>query len=298
MAGCMAAEGTALGSVLHAAGVCGRWLLQYSARMASILFLFERIAAAPRAVTEIANMAMTMGTAQSVVNPAIEAATRRHSRTFATYIAILVVTAIAVAVYTWLVWDSGNKMQDVIQADANARIEEGRRGVAKLENDNVTLQKDAAQAKAAQQKVELELEKQRERTATAERELLRLKETLKDRKLSQGQREELIQGLRHDPKGPIQLWWPSNVKDSYSLALQFREILYAAGWNQVTERMVAATTETGFFVAFRDARNLPAHIIAIERAFTSVGLPLRRLVDPDVPVNVVRILIGHKEQLA
>jgi hypothetical protein len=39
---------------------------------------------------------------------------------FAAYIGVLVLAA----VFTWLVWHSGNKLQDAIRADAGARIAE------------------------------------------------------------------------------------------------------------------------------------------------------------------------------
>lgn len=144
-------------------------------------------------------------TSSSNVSP-IEAATRVHNLVYLGYVVVLVLAAF----FTWLAWKTGNKVQDAIRADANARIAEAdskaeiakhgaataNEGAAKanerataLENANLTLrgqvasletaaseakkdvdtlQKAAADAVAAQQRVEIALSEQRERTANAE----------------------------------------------------------------------------------------------------------------------------------
>jgi hypothetical protein len=60
----------------------------------------------------------------------------------------------------------------------------------------LVLQTDAANAKAAQQKVEIDLAKQQERAATAETELLKLKERIKDRHLTLKQQETVAAKLK------------------------------------------------------------------------------------------------------
>src|SRR5579864_554044 len=116
----------------------------------------------------IANTMIAMTMVQSSGDRAIDAATARNGRIFVAYIVVLLVTAIIIAVFTWLTWDSGNKLQDAIRQDANARIQEARQGVAQLQQDNLALgrnletekgkvavlQKDAANAKAAEQRLE------------------------------------------------------------------------------------------------------------------------------------------------
>lgn len=51
---------------------------------------------------------------------AIDAATRRSSKLFVAYIALLVVSALLIALFTWLTWDAGNRVQDAVISDANA----------------------------------------------------------------------------------------------------------------------------------------------------------------------------------
>lgn len=252
---------------------------------------------------QTANMAMaTMARTSSP----IDAATTQHARIFWVYIAVLLLAALLTAVLTFLVWKSGNRLQDAVRKDADARIAEARQGVAKLENDNLrlraevaTLQKDAADAKAAQQKVEVELAKQQERAARAERELLQLKESLKDRKISTEQREKLIGLLTNSPKGPTEVWWVTGVSDSYAVAFQIQEILRTSGWPSPEERMAASTMNAaGMFIACRDFRFVPQHMGSIGQAFHSVGMPLTHFPEPDTPDGVVRIYVGHKPQIA
>jgi hypothetical protein len=164
-------------------------VLQYLLRMDFILLLFDRIAIAPMIAAPIINMVTAMtnvdtgtpdvGAAASAV-AGIAAATARNIRIFNLYIAVLIVTALVLAFFTWLVWDAGNKVQDAIRADADARLETEKGKVAGL-------QKDAADAKATQQLVEIDLAKQQERTALAEQATLELQKTVAWRTVSEKQ---------------------------------------------------------------------------------------------------------------
>lgn len=85
--------------------------------MADILQQFETIAAITTAIATIKNMVIAMSTIQS--SP-IDTATRQHNWLFAGYLLIL----LAAAVLTWLVWRSGNRVQDLARKEADARISE------------------------------------------------------------------------------------------------------------------------------------------------------------------------------
>jgi hypothetical protein len=273
--------------------------------MVAILFEFSRMASSASVI--IASIAMNATISGNDVgkNP-IEELTRQHNLVFAGYMVLLMLGAL----FTYWVWSSGNRVQQAIQADADARIEEAKEGVAKLENDNLKLrgdlqaetgkvaglQKDAADAKAAQQTVETELAKQRERTAIAERALLQLKESLKDRTILPDQRQTLLRLLTNAPKGRVQIWWVAGESDAYPLALQIQGILKECGWSEVTEHMAVGTTGVGFFIAIHNGEPAPAHAGLLQHAFISVGIALTALAEPDTPVGAVRIYIGRKAQ--
>jgi hypothetical protein len=136
-------------------------------------------------------------TASSNVSP-IEAATRVHNLVYLAYVAVLVLAAF----FTWLAWKTGNKVQDAIRADANARIAEAdsKAEIAKL--GAATANEGAAKANERTTALELELASQktelakyRERAAIAERTLLELQEWKADRRLTSEQKAELTAKL-------------------------------------------------------------------------------------------------------
>jgi hypothetical protein len=161
-----------------------------SFRMADILRLFETMAAITTAIAPTKNMAIAMSTIQ--VSP-IDAATRQHNWLFAGYLLIL----LAAAVLTWLVWRSGNRVQDLGRKEADARISESnaeakragesaaqaneRAGIAneaagraneraeKLEGENLTLRGQVATLETVAVDAKKELAEQQGRTAILER---------------------------------------------------------------------------------------------------------------------------------
>jgi hypothetical protein len=177
--------------------------------MFSILRLFPRIAFTAKIAPIVANMVITVMTAQSVDDQAIAAATKRNGRMFVAYLIILLGTAVIIAVFTWLNWDSGNKVQDTIRISADARINEAKLAITKLEGENL--------------KLSGELETQKERTATAERLYLELKNSVKDRTITPSQRQELVKKLAIGPKGKVQVVWASGDTDTYAFAVQVKD---------------------------------------------------------------------------
>ena len=114
--------------------------------MADILFQFEAIATMARIVAPIKNMVIAMSTAQSAPS-AIDRAATQNKWLFAVYVLLLLFSA----ALTVLLWKSGNRLQDEIKRDADARILEAKAEAAKaneraesLEHDNLTLRSKVA----------------------------------------------------------------------------------------------------------------------------------------------------------
>ncbi len=155
-------------------------MLQYLLRMAFILLLLAMMASTATTTTAQPSNPNATSTASSSKG-AIRSAQKAHNLIFAGYVLLLVLTAFG----TYWVWSSGNRVQEAVQGDADARIEEAKRGASEanaksdsLEKDNLVLrgqvatlesnasnaqkelaglQTKAADAIAAQQRVELEL---------------------------------------------------------------------------------------------------------------------------------------------
>jgi hypothetical protein len=124
-----------------------------------------------------ANMVTAMLTTQPGPT-AVERATTQQNRLFFIYFVLLLV----VALFTWLVWKAGNRVQQALSDDATARIEE---------------------AKSAQKRLEIELSQQRQKTADAERALLELRQRMADRTIRPEQRAKMLAVLKTHPAGKV-----------------------------------------------------------------------------------------------
>ncbi len=130
-------------------------------------------------------MPMSAISSSSSKDDPVAAATRFHTGVFIAYVVILALAAL----FQWWVWSTGNRLQDAIRTNSDARIVEAKAEGAKaneraekLEKGNLTLKGQvagletaASDAKAAQQRVETDLEKQKQVTARAEKDVAGLK---------------------------------------------------------------------------------------------------------------------------
>lgn len=292
--------------------------------MAASLLLWARIAAMPSVVITMKNMAIS--TITSIAGPsALDAANRRSSWIFAAYIGVLLVTAGAVAFFTWWTWDASNRVQDIIRTDAQARIEEAKSTAAQankrsknLEASNLTLrsqvatletnaaeatkdvaalQKTAADAQAAQQRVEVDLEKQKERTAIAERDLLTLQERVKPRHLSAAQKELLFGKLQGIRPVTLNISWSMSSEDGAGYGEDFAAVFRKLGWTVGPSNMMAAMYSgpfTGVLVGIKQ-NPPPPQALAIISALSQVGIQASGTLDAGLPENSVAIKIGVKQ---
>ena len=107
--------------------------------MAFALLLLSMIASTPTTTTVTPSITKAASTPQSS-KETIQSAQKYHNRVFMGYVLLLVLTAFV----TYWVWSSGNKVQDAIQVEAGARIEEAKRKTAELERETLKLRQDLA----------------------------------------------------------------------------------------------------------------------------------------------------------
>jgi len=167
-------------------------------------------------------------------------AVKHNNWIFAVYIALL----IAGIIFTCLLWKSGNNVQDAIRRDADARIEEAKKGVKELEASNLVLkgdleaekgkvaglQRDAALAKTNQQRVEIELSKQQERTANAEKELVGVKKRQQPRNIDSVYAEGFKHFLEGKPKSPLVIACVLGNSEGCTFAEHIKRVFVTAGW--------------------------------------------------------------------
>lgn len=259
----------------------------------------------------IANMMVALTTAQSSAGNPIEQASKRNGRIFAAYILILVITALLIAVFTWLTWDSGNKLQDAIRHDADARIREASQGLEQLRHDNfelsgdlekekgkvAELQKEAADAKAAQQKVETDLAKQREITAKAELALVKLKQQVSPRHLDETQIKALATNLRKflNKPGDVAISCIGGNPEPCAFAQELIKAVRAAGWTvTIFNRglIVVGNPPSGLSIRTNSPHNQTA--IALQRALRAIGLEASGSIAGPPNKDKVELLVGSK----
>jgi hypothetical protein len=283
--------------------------------MAFIRFQFE-IAA------QIARMAMMMTTANAsnsspvLGQKAIEDASTQNKWLFAVYMVFIV----GAAVLTYLLWQSGNKVQSAIVADADARIAEANSTAAKanerttnLEHDNLTLrtdlntetgkvaglQKDAADSKAAQQVVQIALAKQQERAALAERNLLILQDAIKPRHLSNEQKWSLKAALTTLPKASPIVSSSISVSDGSGYAQDFMDLFQSIGWSVPGENIQRALYSgefSGLMVSVHNANSVPIQAEALVNALNNLGLKTATSIDESLPPGSFALKVGTKDR--
>jgi hypothetical protein len=246
---------------------------------------------------------------------------------FVVYMAFIV----GAAVLTYLLWQSGNKVQDAIVADATARIGEARQKAAEaedsagkankrageLEQSNLTLrgqvanleanaanankdlaglQKAAADAEAAQQRVEIDLAKQQEKAAIAEKALADLQETIKPRGLSHEQEAALTVALSGEPKGTVSIMCVIGDGEGKAFASQVDAVLKSAGWTTsgVSQGAFSPNDPIGLGITVHSAISAPPWAVRLQQAFFSIGVPMTGAEKPDQAEGTVEILVGHK----
>jgi hypothetical protein len=167
---------------------------------------------------------------------AIDKAAGVHLWLFVAYVGVLLLAA----VLTWLVWDSGNRLQNAIRADAEAKtasanaIAEIARRDAALANEGLAKSnEEIARLNAASASLSLKVEEESRKRAEAEKALLELQRRQGQRLLDH---TKFLETLRGKPKGKVELLYPANETEPYLFADQIRRWLGpgdagdGAGW--------------------------------------------------------------------
>jgi hypothetical protein len=158
------------------------------------------------------------------------------------------------------------------------------------------LEKDAADAKA-------EMARQQTRAATAEQKLLELQDRVKLRHLTAEQRTKIINFLhtpdaRAVPKGPIRVERLILDEPAQPFAEQVKDAFAAGGWpsGDIGRDMIppGGKIPVGIVLIVHDAKHAPAHVGLIQHALTAAGLEPTLGENPNIPEEIVEIMIGVK----
>jgi hypothetical protein len=145
---------------------------------------------------------------------------------------------------------------------------------AKAKQDLAGIQKAAADAKSAQQRVETDLEKQREKTANAEKALLELQARLADRVLTKAQQDSVTNQLKQWAGIDVDVMVWGDSAEIEIVSQQIIQALMAAGWHLHAGHAVGGGAVRGILIGVKlDAsNNLQAASNALLSGLRSAGL--------------------------
>ena len=139
--------------------------------------------------------------------------------------------AVAVGITTRIVITHSGQLSKAQELLSEAKDRQLQGDLKQKEVEVVGLQKDASDAKAAQQRVETELEKQRERTAKAEETLL----AVTNRQGNRYVKNNLVAtALKGKPTGTVIIWYEPNDPEAYWFAHSILGELLASNWKVPT----------------------------------------------------------------
>ena len=166
-----------------------------------------------------------------------------------------------------------------------------------------SLQKDAANAHAAQQQVELALEKQRERTAQAETQLLDVQKRQTTRHI---ENHSVSDALKGKPSGLMTIWYQPNDPEAYLFAFQIMGELSTAGWRVALPTAIPEDVSSVAFLGpeyqqySKAVASFDRHLPPAVRVggTTELGLMSNSPADPNKPNSLVDLLTAALKPLA
>ncbi len=192
-------------------------------------------------------------------------------------------------------------------ANANSEAAKANERAQALASEVATLQKDAADARTAQQKVETELAQQQERAANAERSLLELQERQRPRVLTAVQRSDFTAALRGSQPGEkIELGCAVGIEEACNFAHQFLTLFREARWPIEYDRINRMTTGTPtngivFFKRGEPMQNSPLWSVdttptldILKRAFAAININAEIIAHPTLEKDRIQIYVGGK----
>ena len=173
----------------------------------------------------------------------------------------------------------------------------GKRINALQAERTLTLEADAANAKASQQRVETDLAKQQERAAKAEKDLLELQQRIKPRHLSAEQESRLTEALKAAPiRGLVEIMCILGDGEGKALSVQLDGILKVAGWETtgVSQGIFSPANPVGMGIVVHSRTSAPPYAAALQHAFVVAGMPIAGAEEDKLPEGKVRLTIGIK----
>lgn len=156
--------------------------------------------------------------------------------------------------------------------------------------------KKAVHAREGRAKALAETAAANERAAHAESELMKVKERMERRAISDAQRTRLQQALKPIQKKPIKIIAVLGDEEAGKFAKEISDILKEAGWIDIhVRRGVFSGGIDGFEIRIRDRVKVPVYALQIARAFDSIGFEPSLVLDSSVAEGTMEIIVGTEQ---
>jgi hypothetical protein len=215
-----------------------------------------------------------MAMIQSSLSP-IELADRWQRRLFVTSVIFGVTAALIGALLAWLLWRANNRYQEAVTTEANARIEEAKRGAEEA-------RKDASEANKKTKELELRIEEEARKRAEAEERLENLRRRQSIRESLRGVSTNFHELLKDKPVGEAVILYVSGGSEDVALANALHRALNKAGWQVPPPKQISSTVEvmpsawaTGDIVIVCPEKNAPPHANALLSALVKDPYPFK-----------------------
>jgi hypothetical protein len=221
---------------------------------------------------------------QIAKNDPVKSAQSVHNRVFGIYVFLLIGTVL----FTYFVWATGNRVQDTIQGQAAARIEEADRIAAEANALAQAANASAQTAIAEQEKLRNDSLRITERLQTAEKEnaqahaqIAVLEKDRTPRTISPSQQEKIASLLKVFAGQSVTVFRLASEKEAIDYFEIVCETLRKAGLN-VAPTIVFSGSGTGSGIAVHDVEFRSLLASTIQNAFRAEGIPMDGIVAPNM----------------
>jgi hypothetical protein len=200
--------------------------------------------------------------------------------------------AVAVVVTTRIALVRAKQLSDM--QDKLIRAKDGQLALDLKGKDEkiLGLEKQAADAKAAQQKVEIELAKQQERAASAELKLAQIAKAREPRGFQLGARmAEFVASLKDKGEGvEVEIWYQPDDSEALLFAQQIRAGLSSAHWRVSQPIPIPANAKQSHLPSVPSVLQLPPALRVGAQPFgvSLIVNPLLLSPEEDSPLNVLQ----------
>lgn len=194
---------------------------------------------------------------------------------------VLVALTFAIGSLSFLMGYWTRQEKDQKAQEQRERIAELTKDTELLKNDTAKLEKEAADAKTKQ--------------AEAEKALLELQNQLRFRALTPEQRTQLLNFLKANPVGKIEIFFVASDKESAHFAKQLHDVFDEAGWNisLFTGAMIfGADVPKGLSMATKTQSNPSG--AALQQGLNSIGFNVIARIAPHQERDLIDLTVGVK----